>query len=653
MGSSMAEKSRESKADDDGKGGSQDANMSTNGSDVEDGEKPNDTGLQARDGASVGAVADGNVPGAKGKWSNGSPVKGAGNKSYGKPEAAFKDMSSPTFEELANFDRTRSFFMLKKDRNVENIINIASFEEVNKSDAFFRLKPVGGWKLLESHPNIHMTYIGVAEDVSTEGAKMLMEIFAKRISLPHNSPPLFQGVDIEGQINTSSRNHIETVVYFSHKPNLDDLSKFIIKLVKGNEKLLAILGCENHVVVRSQLQLTNCVGVATVSLIDGISSRWVHASNPILMPDSHIAERIQQSEIYTSGNVRITISHLDNAVIPTSFEVPTLAGGTKIIQVKRMFQYEKRRRAPAASFEPPAEPEATDPESHPLYRTRLCKKLPECPYKDKCWFAHEKVQLRTKPTGSSKASDSSSSEAPNQSQNIATAPSSVFENSAKNNFSPSEASTQSGNIATEQRSLAISFTRTEAVPPVLDNVSQEDPFTVSINGKTAPCGQPRFLGTTDPIVVSKAATVSGNHLPVLNTPQPARVPPVMQNHLPTSSAQFPQQQLRDGETNTPMSRKTKNSDRSPHNISPNETLRKPKEQRSQLPAQSLATNAAAAAAIAAIFTHKPFGTSDVPGVAKRGGNRSSNNINAPHQVRNNNRQLPIAPSFGATGPKKF
>ena len=559
----MAEKSRESKADDDGKGGSQDANMSTNGSDVEDGEKPNDTGLQASDGASVGAVADGNVPGAKGKWSNGSPVKGAGNKSYGKPEAAFKDMSSPTFEELANFDRTRSFFMLKKDRNVENIINIASFEEVNKSDAFFRLKPVGGWKLLESLPNIHMTYIGVAEDVSTEGAKMLMEIFAKRISLPHNSPPLFQGVDIEGQINTSSRNHIETVVYFSHKPNLDDLSKFIIKLVKGNEKLLAILGCENHVVVRSQLQLTNCVGVATVSLIDRISSRWVHASNPILMPDSHIAERIQQSEIYTSGNVRITISHLDNAVIPTSFEVPTLAGGTKIIQVKRMFQYEKRRRAPAASSEPPAEPEATDPESHPLYRTRMCKKLPECPYKDKCWFAHEKVQLRTKPTGSSKASDSSSSGAPNQSQNIATAPSSVFENSAKNNFSPSEASTQGGNIATEQHSLATSFTKTVVLPPGMDNVpldlthvqslsglssslsnsatspnAEDDPsheglFIVSKNGKTASCGQPRYPASMVQIDVSKAATISGGELPILYTPQHARVP-VLQTHIPTS-----------------------------------------------------------------------------------------------------------------------
>ena len=44
----------------------------------------------------------------------------------------------------------------------------------------YRLKPVGGWKLLESLPNIHMTYIGVAEEVSTEGAKMLMEMFAKK-----------------------------------------------------------------------------------------------------------------------------------------------------------------------------------------------------------------------------------------------------------------------------------------------------------------------------------------------------------------------------------------------------------------------------------------------------------------------------------------
>ena len=101
--------------------------------------------------------------GTKGAWSNGTPKqKGTRNKGYGMPVAAFKDISSPTLEELTNFDRSRSFFMLKKDRNVNEIITKASFEEVNNSDAFFRLKPVGGWKLLDSHPNIHMTYIGVA-----------------------------------------------------------------------------------------------------------------------------------------------------------------------------------------------------------------------------------------------------------------------------------------------------------------------------------------------------------------------------------------------------------------------------------------------------------------------------------------------------------
>ena len=115
MESSMAEKSKVSKADDDGNGGGQDVNsaqMSTNESDEEDGNKPNETGLQARDGASVGAVAEGNV-GAKGAWSKGTPKqKGTRNKGYGMPMAAFKDISSPTLEELANFDRTRSFFFL-------------------------------------------------------------------------------------------------------------------------------------------------------------------------------------------------------------------------------------------------------------------------------------------------------------------------------------------------------------------------------------------------------------------------------------------------------------------------------------------------------------------------------------------------------------
>ena len=61
--SSMAAKSKVSNADDVGIGGGQDVNsarMSTNGSDEEEGTKPNEFGLQARDGASVGAVDEGN-----------------------------------------------------------------------------------------------------------------------------------------------------------------------------------------------------------------------------------------------------------------------------------------------------------------------------------------------------------------------------------------------------------------------------------------------------------------------------------------------------------------------------------------------------------------------------------------------------------------
>jgi len=142
----------------------------------------------------------------------------------------------------------------------------------------------------------------------------------------------------------------------------------------------------------------------------------------------------------------------------------------------------------------------------------------------------------------------------------------------------------------------------------------------------------------------------GGAEPHQHTPQHARVP-VLHTHIPTNSAQFSQQRLRDGETTTPMGRKTKNSDRSPQ-ISPSETnARKPKEQKSQVSAQSLTTNAAAAAATAANFTTKLFGSSDVTGVAKRSGRNSSNNNNVPHSSRYNNRTLPTAPSFGTAGAK--
>ncbi len=330
-------------------------------------------------------------------WDRGTPkVKVTRNKPYEKPEAVFKDIKSPTREEIIKFDRNRSFFMLKKDCNINGIITRASFEQVNNSEEFRRLKPLGGWKILNSLPDIHMAYIGVADDVPDEEAQMLMEMFAKFISLPHNSPSLFQAVDIEGQINTSSRNHIETVVYFSHKPNLDDLIKVIIKLVKNNEKLLSILGCVNHEIVRSQMQLTNCEGVSKASIINAVSSQECHVSNVILMPLFHIAERVQQNDLFTSGHIRLTISHPKGVEIPTSFKAQTLSGGCKLIHVKQIFQYDKHLKTPVVSNSMPD----TSPESHPLYRTKMCKQLPQCLYKDKCWFAHEKDHLRNKPTQS-------------------------------------------------------------------------------------------------------------------------------------------------------------------------------------------------------------------------------------------------------------
>ena len=144
-------------------------------------------------------------------------MKAPSGKVYDKAVSVFKNIKSPTPDEILNFDRTRSILMFKKNCDINGIISKASFEEVNNSEAFHRLKPLGGWKLLTSLPDIHMTYIGVADEVSDEGAKILMEMFAKHIALSHISPPEFQAVDIEGQINTSSRNHIETVVYFSRK----------------------------------------------------------------------------------------------------------------------------------------------------------------------------------------------------------------------------------------------------------------------------------------------------------------------------------------------------------------------------------------------------------------------------------------------------
>ena len=109
--------------------------------------------------------------------------------------------------------------------------------------------------------------------------KCLRNTSPYRITLLHCSKLLKS----EGQINTSPRNHIETVVYFSHKPNLDNLLKVIIKLVKNNVKLLAILDCDSHETVRSQMQLTNSEGVTKTSVIKVI---YHHVSVKFLMLSS-------------------------------------------------------------------------------------------------------------------------------------------------------------------------------------------------------------------------------------------------------------------------------------------------------------------------------------------------------------------------------
>ena len=125
MAAKSKAKNKASKADDGRNESGQDvssAHMSMGESDEDVGNKPNEIGLHAR----VGASDDGVVV-KKIAWDGGSPkVKATRNKGYEKPVAAFKDISSPTLEELNNFDRTRSFFMLKKDRNINGIITKAS-----------------------------------------------------------------------------------------------------------------------------------------------------------------------------------------------------------------------------------------------------------------------------------------------------------------------------------------------------------------------------------------------------------------------------------------------------------------------------------------------------------------------------------------------
>ena len=319
---------------------------------------------------------------------DGDPNKNVKDKGNGKifqprAEPAFKNANAPTPLEIINFDISRSFFIIKKSKTKtsDDIITKASFVNLIENN-FTRLIPEI-WKKLPK--NIHLAYITVEEEsVSESNAKQIMEILAHNINLPENSPLMFNGIDIGGQINTKSRMGIESVMYFSGQPKPDDISEIVKKIAKTSEKMSKILDCKIKKTFRSQMQLTNCLGISKQDIIESISSsNFLQVSNLQFKPPNHIASN---GNVLTSDNCYLTITHHEQTIFPTTFEAPSMGDYIKTMKVKKIFQYTQQNNLPNPS------------ESN--YKTKLCLS-PNCTYGEKCRFAHGEKELKVRTTNKS------------------------------------------------------------------------------------------------------------------------------------------------------------------------------------------------------------------------------------------------------------
>ncbi len=334
-----------------------------------------------------------------GEWANGSPSQHNVTKGFQRVVPAFVDPNNPTQKEIVNFDKSRFFFELHKsdNKNVDNVFTRVTYINLKSLDSIVHLTP-RVWKRVDG---VFMIYVTCGKNLSELDAKTAMSIIAAQIMLPNNSPLLIRGVDTAGQITTSSRIGIDCVFYFAGEPDLDGFTDAIKKIIRNNSLLTKIFDCITPREVRSQLQLTNCLGITATDLLSGTASFSLSRSNFHFKTPWHIAEKsASRDEVITSNDCFLTITYLDGAIIPESFQAPTMSGDVpKTVQVKRVFEYTNRREHPAslATKSYPLQLHVASSENV-RFKTRLCKHgASECPYGVRCLFAHGANELRPKP----------------------------------------------------------------------------------------------------------------------------------------------------------------------------------------------------------------------------------------------------------------
>ena len=350
--------------------------------------------------------------GVVGAWAKGSPKLPT---DFQRVVPAFLNPEAETEEEIAAFDLSRFFIEIHKSKtkNVDDIITKASYMDAKNSDKFKRVTP-RAFKVLKG---VFVAYMTFAESIPEDDAKRVMEGIASEIMKPKYSLPLFRGVDTAGQITTTSRNKIDSVFYFSGKHNPDDLIEVIKKIITNNEALSTILGCSATRLIRSQLQLTDCLGIFSTDLVRGVAQFSRSQAAFHFKPLWHmLSVDTPNMPILTCNDCFLTITHLEDDVIPESFEAPTMSGDVlKTVRVKKVTEYTNPRAPPVGySSSKDSAPNAPGNKSvrfstsseNKLFKTRLCRQqVYPCPYGDKCLFAHGDQELRGRPMSGSDASN--------------------------------------------------------------------------------------------------------------------------------------------------------------------------------------------------------------------------------------------------------
>ena len=384
----------------------------------------------------------------------------------------FNNIDSPTPQELETFYQTRTFILFKKSisNSVEDCISLASFEDLhNKPNEFSRLTP----ELFKSAPKgVHMVYIGVGEGIPDSQAEEIIKTVVHNLPKIKDTPPP-TGIDNGGNFTTTARQLIETVGYYEGKPNTSILLGGLKAILTANSSVASILDCKTPKKISQQLQFDGVLGLYQNDIIASVEAA---AGPSIKVSNFHFSpNRFSESSIITtSAACRMTITHYEGVLIPTTFTVPSWAGLDKVITYKRLFQYTNQK-----SGTPSNQPkESATPPSASRYKTTMCRQYKQgipCPYDLKCQFAHGEAELHKNQPGSNPTGAGMHEQAPTSPSPKPTPPT-------------PKPTTLPSSPAPTPSSIAASLEAPISVVLGID----EDPYAIATKGKgkgnSPPCG---------------------------------------------------------------------------------------------------------------------------------------------------------------------